>query len=157
MTPAQLTALKADILASPDLAAFPNNSDGAFAIAALYNLPASPSFTVWKTSVTLQEIMSNGFRWTDVDGLTAAKYRTWELMNSLGAIDPSKPNVRQGIRDCWGAGSQQENAILPHLKRLATRGEKLFAIGTGSDNSPATMTFEGNISYQDVEEARNLA
>lgn len=154
MTPAQLTALKADILASPDLAGFPNNSDGAFAIAALYNLPASPNFTVWKTSVTLQEIMSNGFRWTDVDGLTAAKYRTWDLMNSLGTIDPSKPNVRQGIRDCWGAGSQQESAILPHLKRLATRGEKLFATGTGSDNSPATMTFEGNISYQDVEQAR---
>lgn len=157
MTPAQLATLKANILASPDLATFPNNSDGAFAIAALYNIDASPAFTVWKTSVSLQEIMSNGFRWTDVDGLSAAKYRTWDLMNSLGTIDPSKPNVRQGIRDCWGAGSQQENAILPHLKRLATRGEKLFATGTGSDNSPATMTFEGSISYQDVEEARNLA
>lgn len=157
MTPAQLATLKANILASPDLATFPNNSDGAFAIAALYNIDASPAFTVWKTSVSLQEIMSNGFRWTDVDGLSAAKYRTWDLMNSLGNIDPSKPNVRQGIRDCWGAGSQQENAILPHLKRLATRGEKLFATGTGSDASPATMTFEGSISYQDVEEARNLA
>lgn len=156
MTPQQLQAIKADILANPDLSSQPNNTDGSFAIAALYNQLASPSFIVWKTSVSLQEIMSNGFRWTDVDGLTAAKYRTWDLMNSLGVIDPSKPNVRQGIRDCWGNGSLQENAILPHLKRQATRIEKLFATGTGTDNSPATMAFEGTVSYSDIEEARNL-
>jgi hypothetical protein len=157
MTPEQLVALKADILANSDLNAQPNNSDGAFEIARLYNMVASPDFIVWKTSVSLRDIMSNGFRWTDVDGLTAAKYRTWELMNSIGNIDPSKPNVRQGIRDCWGNGSQQEVAILPHLKRQATRGEKLFSVGTGTTNSPATMSFEGTISYSDVEEARNLS
>jgi hypothetical protein len=32
--------------------------------------------------------------------------------------------------------------------------EKLLATGTGSDGSPATMGFEGPISYQDVQAAR---
>jgi hypothetical protein len=45
-------------------------------------------------------------------------------------------------------------ALLALWKRLATRGEKLYATGTGSDAVPGTLTFEGNISARDVEEAR---
>ena len=154
MTPAQLALVKAAIDADPALAAQPMNSDGAFAIAAALNLLAAPAFIVWKTSVAISEIMSNGFRWTDVDGLTAGKARIWQWMTQLGTINPSKPNIRQGIRDCWGIGTAQETAILPHLKRSATRAEKLLATGTGSDASPALLTFEGELSYQDVEAAR---
>ncbi len=38
-------------------------------------------------------------------------------------------------------------------KRTATRGEKVFATGTGSDASPATLNYEGAISYNDVKDA----
>lgn len=154
MTPEQLADLRAAILADPVLSAFPENSDGAFAIADELNKIASPDFIVWRTSVTIRGIMSNGFRWTDVDSLTAQKYRTWEQFVALNEINPSKANIRQGLRDCWGNGSAQETAIMPHLKRKATRAEKLFASGAGSDASPATMTFEGLLTYQDVERAR---
>lgn len=156
LTTQQLQALKAAIEADPVLAAEPMNSDGAFAIAAALNMAADPAFTVWRTSVTIREIMSNGFRWTDIDGLTAQKYRTWEQFVWLDEINPSKPNIRQGLADCWGAQSAQAAAIMPHLKRAATRAEKLFATGTGSDASPAAMTFEGPLAYQDVEQARSL-
>lgn len=154
LTSSQLQALKAHINGDPLLAAQPATSDGAFTIAAALNAPATPAFVVWRTAVTIEEIMSNGFRWTDVDALTAAKFRTWDLMCRLGTINPSRPNVRQGIRDCWGNGSQQEAAILPHLKRAATRAEQVLASGTGSDAAPATMSFEGELSYQDVLQAR---
>jgi hypothetical protein len=40
-------------------------------------------------------------------------------------------------------------------KRLASRVEQLFATGTGSDAVPATLGFEGPISVNDVEAARN--
>lgn len=156
MTPAQLATLKADILNDPALAAQPMTSDGAFAIADAYNAPASPAFQVWRTRVSAEEIMSNGFVWTAVDGLTNGKARIWEWMTRYNFINPSKPNVRQGIQDCFGAASQMVTGILPHCRRAATRVERLFATGTGSEAQPGTMSFEGPVSYQDVEAARAL-
>lgn len=157
----QLQALKAAILADPALAAQPMNSDGAFAIAAAMNETATPDFIVWRTSVTLEEITQNGFTWTLVDALSVGTARIWEWLfdNPARAINPSKPNVRQGIADVWSgtAGKQAvQTAVLGHCKRKATRIEKLLASGTGSDATPATMEFEGPVSYQDVQDARAL-
>lgn len=156
LTSEQLATLKAAILADPVLAALPNTPDNNFTIAAAFNLPASPEFIVWRTSVEVASIMSNGFIWTVVDGLTAGKARIWDWMTRLGSINPSKPNIRQGIADCWGAGSAQVTAILPHCKRPASRAEALFATGTGSDATPGTMGWEGALSYDDIGTARNL-
>ena len=153
LTPAQETALVASILADPALAAIPHSSDGAFDIAAAYNLTASPAFTVWRTSVETRQIMENGFVWTTVDGLAAGKARIWDWMSRLGIINPSKTNVRQGLADAFGAGSPMGLAIAPHLKRLATRAEKLFSTGTGSDASPGLMSFEGTLAYNDILQA----
>ena len=151
LTTEQKAALKADILANPDLNVFPNSPDGAFEIAILYNQLASPDFIVWRTNVPINEIVNNGFTWTAVDSLTVGKARIWEWMKESGFINPSKVNVRQGLQDAFGAS--QPN-ITPHLKRLATRAERLFATGTGSDVSPGTMTFEGSLTFQEVQEAR---
>lgn len=154
LTPTQLVTLAADINTnSAEFGAYPHNSDGAWEIAAKYNMTSSPQFVVWKTSVPVDEIMNNGFVWTAVDGLTAGKARIWDWMTRLGNINPSKANIRQGLVDCFGAGSAMATAITPHLKRDALRGEKLFATGTGTTASPATMTFEGTISYQEVKDA----
>ena len=59
LTSAQQAAIKADILANPDLSAQPNNSDGAFEIARLYNLPASPTFLVWRTDAPTADIFDS--------------------------------------------------------------------------------------------------
>lgn len=159
LTPAQLAALKADILADPVLNAFPNNSDGAFAIAAIYNIAATPDWIVWRTEVGVGEVMLNGFNWTRVDNLSVGKARIWDWMTQFGTIDASKVNIRAGIDAVW-VGTQADldvrAAVYVHCKRKATRIEKLLSTGTGSDASPATMGFEGNISYPDIEAARNL-
>lgn len=157
LTTAQLTTLKADILADPALAAQPNNSDGAFAIAAVYNTVATPDFIVWKTDVPTS-VCKQAMVWTEFISRSAGEREAWQFMLSNGTINPSDANVRQGIQDIFSGagGAASRAALLAIAKRKATRAEKLFATGTGSDASPATMGFVGNLSYQDVELARQL-
>lgn len=158
LTTEQQAILKTDIEADPAFASLPTNSDGAYYIAQAYNLPATPNFIVWRTSVTQDEIMQNGFDWVRVDNLSVGKARIWEWLfdNQSATCNPSKVNVRAGIDECWkgtAADLAVRAAVYVHCKRPATRIEKLLATGTGSDASPATMTFEGSLSYQDVQQA----
>lgn len=158
LTPQQAATLAADIAADPAFAGLPQNSDGAFAIAAAYNLAASPAFIVWRTSVNQDEITQNGFTWSEVDNLTIGKARIWEWLfdNAERSFNPSKANVRAGIVECWSgtAGKLAVQAVvLGHCKRSATRIEKLLSTGTGSDAVPATMGFAGDVSYADVQQA----
>lgn len=162
LTPTQLSTLKAAILADPTLANQPQGSDGAFAIAALLNQIAVPDFFVWKSFVSQDEVMLNGFDWTRVDNLSVGKARIWEWMfQNTGGIDASKSNIRAGIDAVW-VGTASDLAVravvYSHCQRQATRAEKLFATGTGTTvtngTGPATMGFEGQLSYQDVLSAR---
>ena len=158
LTTEQLATLKAAILADPVLAAFPAGSDGSYAIAAELNKPAAPEFVVWKTSVQVDEIMRNGMDWTRVDNLTVGKSRIWDWMSRLGSFNPSKTNIRAGIDAAWvgtAADLAVRATIYTHCKRAATVVEKLFASGTGTTADPATLTFEGAITWQVVDAARN--
>jgi hypothetical protein len=163
LTPAQQATVKSDIQNTPELNAFPNNSDGAFAIAALYNAAASPAFTVWRTAVPIDEMMGNGFVWNEVDALTAGQARIWQWMAQLGIVNPSKASVRQGLNNAFSVNAPNTlgntatgvGGIQPHLRRLTSRIEKLFATGTGTTAAPGTLTFEGQVSLQDIEQARN--
>lgn len=157
MNTEQLQTLKAAIIADPVMSQFPANSDGSYAIAELLNMPADPAFIVWKTDVSIDEIMRNGMDWARVDNLTVGKARIWDWLGRLGAINAGKVNVRAGIDAAWvgtAADLAVRAAIYTHCKRSATVLEKLFAAGAGSDASPATMVIEGAISYQAVQEAR---
>lgn len=158
----QLAAIKAGINADAELAAFPNNSDGAFSVAALLNQTASPAFYIWRDNVPVNEIMTNGFDWTRVDNLTIGKARIWDWMMQTNAINPSLANVRAGILAVFATAGDLATrlAIFGHCQRAATRAEKLLATGPGTTTSeqgvgPATSSFYGNLSYQDVQEARN--
>ena len=159
LTTAQLQALKAAILADPALSALPMTSGAAAMIAEVMNDPASPTYIVWRTDVPLEEIMRNGMDWTRVDNLSVGKARIWDWLSRLGTINASQANVRAGIEAAW-VGTQADlavrAAVFGHCKRGATRAEKLLASGTGSDASPGTMTFEGALTSEDVQAAREL-
>ena len=155
LTSTQITTLRTDIAADEVLNALPLNDSSFAQIASAYNAPASPAYTVWRTYVPVREI-TGVFIWTAVDSLTAGKARIWEWMATTGVIDPSKSTVRTGLADAFGSGTAMANAITPVLKRFATRAEKLFATGTGSDASPGTMTLEGMLGYQDIGSALNV-
>jgi hypothetical protein len=158
LTIEQQAILKADVLADPAFASLPHNSDGAYAIAEAYQAIVSPDYIVWKSLVTQDEIMQNGFDWTQVDNTTVGKARIWEWMfnNQQRVINPSKINVRAGIDEAWKGTAAMlavRAAIYIHCKRKANRAEKLFATGAGTDASPSTMSFEGTMSYTEVQMA----
>lgn len=159
LTTQQAATLKTFIQNDPTLNAQPLNSDGAYAIAAAINQAATPAFIVWRTSVDTDEVMRNGMDWTRVDNLNVGKARIWEWMTKPGSFNPSKANVRAGIDATWvgtAADLAVRAAVYTHCKRNASVVEKLLITsGAGSDASPAVMGFEGPISYQDVEAARN--
>lgn len=154
----QLATLKAAIAADPVLNALPNNTDSAFEIAYQMNQTESPDFIVWRSNVSVDDIMRNGMDWARVDNLSVGKARIWDWMTRLGTFNASKANIRAGIDAAWvgtAADLAVRATVYTHCKRKATRCEKLLASGTGSDAVPATMTFEGQLSYQDAFNARN--
>ena len=152
LTSQQLATLKADILANPPLSSQPNSGDGNRAIADYYN--TATSHIVWRSSVSV-DAMLDVFVWTEIDALAAGKARIWQWMSQLGVLRPSKPAIRQGLSDAFSAGAPNTlTAITVLFKRAATAAEKLFATGTGTNISPATMAFEGLITHDDVEQAR---
>lgn len=169
LTLAQKQALKADIIAASDpecvaLEASPTNSDLAFAVAALYNLAASPDYWAWKTQLTKHAAVSETsvdattFSFTQLISRTVQEQFGWqELWNSTLSCNPSLPNVRQGFADVFSGAQAGPVAQRAHLlamaRRKATRVEKLLATGTGSTASPATMGFEGPLTFQNVLDA----
>jgi hypothetical protein len=157
LTPAQLQTLKAAILAETDAAFVALRNEGATGLMAeWFNKPST--FTAWRTSVPQDEIMQNGFDWVQVDNLSAGKARIWEWLfqNQMRVINPSKSNVRAGIAECWKGTAAMiavRDAVLVRCKRFATRGERVFATGTGTDADPGSLVVEGYISDYDVVQA----
>jgi hypothetical protein len=154
MTSAQKDALLAFIQADPT--ANPLFTEGNLSgLADFLNGEASPAFIVWKTFVSRDDVMLNGFDWARVDNLSVGKARVWEwlVMGPTGGFNPSKVNVRAGIDATW-VGTQADvavrDAVYVHCKRPASRVEKLFATGTGSTAVPATMVIEGPLSFIDL-------
>lgn len=169
LTSAQLATLKADILADPAFNSVPQGSDEAFTIAAAYNLPAVPDFWVFRTAVSKAEYVQTTsvdgttFNWTGTGFITRSpgEQAAWrELFNDSGLCNPSLASVRQAFQDIFSGAVAPAPANRTHLatisRRKATRAEKLYATGTGSTASPATMVFEGALSYLDVQNAREL-
>ena len=173
LTPAQLTALAADIRADHSFDSQPHNSDGAFAIAAAYNM-LTADFYCWQTAVSVSNIFDQitwanytpadvpdgTVQWSNRSLACQGKQFNLEIMlQGRDTINAAKTNLRAGIQDATsqlpsGASGAIKSGgwgnIQPILSRLVTRLEKLFATGTGTVASPATMAVEGQVAYQDI-------
>jgi hypothetical protein len=165
LTTQQLTLLKQDIATHPALASLPQTADNAFAIAAFYNQPASPDFFVWRTSLGEQEIYEatspaqSTWNWATYKAQSIQDRDCWTRMMNPGVINPSLAQTRAGwntIFGTQGASLAQVNFLLSLGSRRSTAAEALFSTGTGSAASPATMGYEGTISYTDVQQAWEL-
>lgn len=153
----QLQAVKADIAANGDLNANPNNEDGNLAIANLYNA-AVPAFIVWKSMVKITEV-GQAFDASELAARSTAdntRLQTLALFYGNG-LNPALASNRAFFDDVFsGAGGVNTRAALLVLwKRPALRIEKLFATGTGTSVSPATLVIEGKITKDDILNARN--
>lgn len=153
MTPEQITILRAACFADPVAAAFfqPRDNVGLCAY-----LNQNSAFIVWRTLVTQDEIMLNGFDWARVDNLSVGKARIWEWLfnNSQKAFNPSKANVRAGIDQAW-AGTAADlavrAAVYTHCKRPARISEKMLATGTGTAANPGLLTVEGELFQHEAD------
>ena len=157
LTDAQKQTLKTFIAANPVWAAMPKNSDTAFFIAAELNKTVSPDFIVWRTDVTSNEI-GNAWSGTDIDGMSALNMQRLQLLLASaggGLFDMSRADRRAGFENPFGTNVNNTSRVAMRTiwKRKASVVEKLFATGTGTDASPATMSYESPISYQEVESA----
>lgn len=151
LTVPQIAVLRANILADPVLApkCVPAG-DGPYDIAAAYNLLKSPTFTVWRTNVSVRET-GQAFDGTEWANMTSANHtRLQTVAQYLANYNAALPGIQAMFNDIWGAGATVTKAALLVLwKRPATRIEALFATGTGTDPLPATMVFEGALSVAD--------
>lgn len=122
-------------------------------------LNSESAFVVWKTQLNETDVInSDGFNFTQVDGLTAGKRDEWSnFIFKNGYCNPSKANIRAGFADVW-SGTAAKNAvnaaILELSKRNATVAESVLATGTGSNAVPGLLTFEGPVNFQDAVKIR---
>lgn len=158
LTDAQIATFKTAILAETDPTLVSLRTAGATgAMADWYN--AASTFIVWKTRVTEQEITSltsdegTTWSWPLFIGLTVQKQNGWARMfNGTYSINAALAQVRSGLGEIFNAPgeSAQRTHMLAMGKRPATRGEKIFATGTGTTATPGTLVFEGRIGEYDI-------
>lgn len=151
LTPAQLPTLKAAILAETDAEFVEFRTQGATgAMAAFYNVEASPAFYIWRKNYTpdlIAAAVDAGI--TQLDALTASK-RDSLLWWAERSHDASLALTQAAINDLCGSQNTLKNAVLDGGKRKLLRGERLFATGTGSLASPGTAGYEGSIGNNDI-------
>lgn len=127
-------------------------------VAAFYNRTATPDFYVWKSSLEVSEVF-DGFiaeDWTAMDNLTVGQDRIWVNLKGLGTLKPASAAHRAALTECWKGTAAKvavKDRILAMGKRKAIVVEKLLSTGTGTLADPATMGFEGELDWPDVNAA----
>ena len=163
----------------------PGTGDGNAAVAGWYNLATSPAFIVWR-DLPIETVLNTitYANMTPLDAVptdTALNTSIWQaralscqgkqfnlqnLTIGRSTAPMKRTNFRAAMQDCLtnlpaGAGGSTIAAnwvgVRDAAKFTAANIEKLFATGTGTSGSPADLTFEGSITGDDVDQARNSA
>lgn len=132
LTPAQLPILKAAILAETDA--------GFVAARAVGNDEVGRAF-----------IASGLSAMTAGNNDRLVSFALW----NPGGVQPFRQDHRQFFDDVFSptSGATTRAALWALWKRNVTRGERLYATGTGSDAVPGLLVFEGVFSDRDIQDA----
>ena len=178
-TTAQLTTLKAAILAETDPAFVAlrqaNNEQG---MADWYNAPST--FYVWRpiadASLILDAIVWSSLTPADTaDGnaiftnralvCQAKQLNLQILLQGRDSLATGRTNVRNALSDALlnvpagaagallDAGWLGAGKVKEAISRLATRCERLFSTGTGTAGTPGLLVYEGTVTAQDISDA----
>jgi hypothetical protein len=160
LTPIQLATLKAAILAETDPTFVSYRTAGAnSAMSDWYNEASGPAFVCWKASVPSGQI-GKTVNYVAVAAMTTANLE--RLNNFLGMnpseFDPGRADIRAFMADTFsgalgGQGQATRDALDAMYRRTVTRGEKIYATGTGTTATPGTLGYEGTISVDDIRAA----
>lgn len=148
MTNAQLTTLKTDIQARPNLWTNGKPLLADADIAAFYNTLSAVN--IWRPSVTVRELNS-AIAWAAMVAITQEKQLTYQSMIWANEIDMTDNQVRNGVTAVFGAGSTSETGIMAVGKRVATFLEALFSGGAGT--TKVSTLFGVQLQSQDVTDA----
>lgn len=176
LTQAQIDLLKPVVQADPTASALALAADDV-GLAAWLN--GASTKTVWRTDVPVQEIFE-AIIWANMtpasapDGTALWTNRNLQCQSKQLALqtmlvgreslNASKANIRAGLQDSLTAvpskadGTTQAAgwvAVQEVMKRTATIAEASLSSGTGTSASPATMTFEGLVSYSEASMIRS--
>ena len=151
LTAQQVATLRTSILSDPALAPkCVQFGDGPYDIAAAFNLPASPAYTIWRAAYTPDlkaAAIDNGI--TQLDALTGSK-REVLLWWANRQHDARLASTQAAMIDMTGSQTVLKAALQDGAKRPATRFERVFATGTGSSAAPGTSTVDGALAVSDV-------
>lgn len=181
MTPAQLTTLKAAVLASQNAeiqsaAATRNDTE----LARLLNLPST--FVVWRIDVPSVELVGaiKLANFTPVDApddtllyanrchLCELKQNNIRMVLSRDFVTAQKLSTRQDLTDALtnvpaGAGGAAIDAgwlgagkVKETISRFATVAENAFTNGTGTAGQPGNLGWQGSVNINDIGEMWNL-
>ena len=155
LTSAQLASLKAYILADPVLGPMSSGQNSSYqGISDALNASSSPAFVLWRTDVMGAEI-GDAWNGTDIDGMSSLNMQRLQLLLAsapAGKFDMTRADRRAGFENPFGTNQNNASRVAMRAvwKRIATRAERLFATGTGSDASPGAPTFEGQVSVPEI-------
>lgn len=157
LTPAQQTTLANAIKASTDPVVQTAYQIGDAVTLANWVNSASTT-VVWKSFVPKAQV-GKAFVATAIAAITAGnndKLSSYALWNPEG-VDPSRADTRAFFDDIFSvtAGASTRAALLALWKRFATQAERLFVTGTGTDQTPALLGWEGTLSVTEVSVALN--
>ena len=158
LTPTQLAALRTNILAGNMAAQCQPFGDGPTDIATAYNAPASPAFVVWRSNVRTSEI-GPALNYQAVAALTSANR---DRATTFVILNPDSFNASADIASYWdttfggaldGQGAATRAALQALWRRGATRFERIYASGTGSDAAPGVIVVAGPLTPDVVRQA----
>lgn len=160
MTPAQLTLLKAAILAETDTAFALARDQGQTSLMRDWlNADKAPAVKAWRTSVP-PEVSDEATPWANFDTITqAGKRDSWLHAFMRYPRDYSKGSIRKWITDVWGNATASSNAatILTDAGlRSITRAESILG-GTATAStgtvSAIKLGWEGPLTDSDIGQA----
>lgn len=182
LTTAQLLALKSSINADPAFVNLPNGSDQAFAIAAAYNLPASPDFMAWNKVSSTVDIMNKCLlsQYTPngaaaellIDGNRCSRLKikqdnlfflmrgetfdATQMANRASLLDAitALPSGANGAP--VNASQNSGNDALAAALRKATRAEKVLSTGSATTGTTVgnLLGAEGELTIHEIIKAR---
>ena len=161
LTTAQLQTLKTAILAETDPAFVTARTNGQTSLMSdFYNTDST--FVVYKTSETLAAI-GKTINYVAFEALVTSnleKLNTFQALNPV-SITPTRLDVRTFFANVFsgalgGQGQATRDALEALWRRFATKGEKLYATGTGTTLAPGALVFEGSITDANINAAMEL-
>jgi len=132
-------------------------------------LNAVTASVIWRNNVTRAEIyhgtsdplLAGGsattWSWTIYKGQSVPEQNAWVQMFMGDSADFTLTNLRAAVSAIFGAANAQTAHVAAIAKRFATKAETYFFSGAATVGSPATATWVGKVTIDDIGKALNAA